>query len=110
MTRSPSWRGSKLTAAQRGYDGKWRKARISFLQEHPLCEYCEQDGRIEQATVVNHRIPHKGDPQLFWDRSNWASACKTHHDSTIAREEHRGHLIGGDETGRPIDPKHHWNR
>ena len=39
-------------------------------------------GRHTQATVVDHRIPHKGDEGLFWDESNWQSMCKPHHDST----------------------------
>lgn len=105
-----SWRRDKRTAAQRGYDHRWRKARAQFLRQHPLCRYCQEDGRIEPATVVDHIIPHRGDPELFWDQSNWQAVCKAHHDSTIAREEARGVVLGGDEFGRPIDPNHHWNR
>ena len=110
MTRTPSWRTDKRTAAQRGYGHKWRVARLKFLQANPLCVYCKEDGRVELATVVNHVIPHQGDQELFWDVGNWQAVCATHHDSTIAREEHRGVKIGGDELGQPIDPNSHWYR
>ena len=48
---------------------------------HPLCVMCQADGRVEPATVVDHIKPHRGDSAMFWDRSNWQSLCKRHHDS-----------------------------
>ena len=30
--------------------------------------------------VIDHIIPHRGDPILFWDRSNWQPLCKDCHD------------------------------
>jgi len=72
---------------------------------------CERDGRVQGASVVDHRIPHKGDPVLFWDESNWQSLCKSHHDSQKQREEMRGRRITGyDIHGNPLDPAHPWNR
>jgi len=35
---------------------------------HPTCVRCGAP-----ATVVNHKIPHRGDMKLFWNRSNWES-------------------------------------
>lgn len=111
MTQNkPSWRGDKRSAHERGYGYKWQKARAAFLKQHPLCQYCKEDGRVTLATVVNHITPHKGDQNLFWDQSNWQSVCAPHHDSTIAREESRGVKIGGDESGQPLDPNSHWYR
>lgn len=71
---------------------------------------CEAQGRITAATVVDHIKPHKGDQGLFWDRANWQALCKPHHDSTKQRAEQRGHAIGVDAAGRPLDPDHPWNR
>lgn len=105
-----SWRKDKRSSSERGYGYKWRKAREGFLRNNPLCEYCIADGKVEPATVVNHKVPHRGDQQLFWDRDNWAAVCKQHHDSTIAKEESRGVKIGGDVSGNPLDPNHHWNK
>jgi 5-methylcytosine-specific restriction protein A len=75
------------TAAERGYDSKWRKARAHYLQKHPLCVECHNEGLINAATVLDHIKPHKGDKVLFWDRSNWQGLCKAHHDAKTARED-----------------------
>jgi 5-methylcytosine-specific restriction protein A len=76
------------TAAQRGYDSKWRKARLGYLKKHPLCVQCEYDGKHIPATVVDHIIPHKGDKDLFWDsKNNWQPLCKRHHDIKTVRED-----------------------
>ena len=67
------------SAAERGYDGKWRKARARFLREHPLCVKCREQGKLTPATVVDHIIPHRGDPVLFWDENNWQPLCRDCH-------------------------------
>lgn len=67
------------SAAERGYDGKWQKARVQFLRKHPLCAHCREQGRLTPATVVDHIIPHRGDPVLFWDESNWQPLCRDCH-------------------------------
>ncbi|PIT51873.1 hypothetical protein BHC44_09700 [Snodgrassella alvi] len=97
------WREGK-TSAQRGYGHKWRKERARWLKEHPLCVYCNAQGRITPATVVDHIKPHNGDQRLFWSRSNWQSLCKLHHDSTKQHEERTGKrrpVIGLD--GYPVN-------
>jgi len=85
-----SWRAGKTTA-ERGYGAKWQKARATFLRSHPLCVMClEQDGRAEPATVVDHRIPHRGNQALFWDENNWQPLCATHHSRDKQRAEAKG--------------------
>ena len=84
-----NWRHSGMTSTQRGYGYKWQKARAKFLDEHPLCRYCEREGRITAATVVDHIQPHRGNQELFWDKKNWQSLCARHHNSDKAREESR---------------------
>lgn len=69
-------------AAKRGYGNQWRKARVGYLGQHPICVRC---GDI--ATVVDHIIPHKGDMNLFWSVSNWQSLCKTCHDRKTVKED-----------------------
>ena len=78
------------SSAARGYDAQWRRSRLLFLQQHPLCCYCEAAGLVTAATVVDHKIPHRGDRDLFWNRDNWQAMCKTHHDAAKQREEHAG--------------------
>lgn len=69
------------------YGRQWRQERAKFLQQHPLCVYCQKNGKLSFANVVDHIIPHKGDDRLFWDKSNWQPLCKHCHDSTKAKEE-----------------------
>jgi len=71
----------------RGYDGRWRKYRILFLREHPLCEICLNECKITQANVVDHIEPHKGNKQLFWDEGNHQALCKECHDRKTATED-----------------------
>lgn len=67
-------------AAERGYDGRWRKARAAFLRRNPLCVECMRKGVLTPATVVDHIIPHRGDKELFWNEENWQPLCKSCHD------------------------------
>lgn len=98
------------TAAQRGYNSRWQRARIGWLAAHPLCVMCERSGRVTAATVVDHIVPHRmawalasGDVDAiaaararFWDRNNWQSLCKAHHDSAKqAQERSEARRVGG---------------
>jgi len=67
------------SAARRGYDARWRERRLYFLQSHPLCIDCTDEGRITPATEVDHIIPHRSNPRLMWDEANWTARCKPHH-------------------------------
>lgn len=73
---------ARLSSYQRGYDNRWRKYRLWFLEYHPLCSLCG-----DPATVVDHIIPHKGDKKLFWDANNHQALCKACHDAKTARED-----------------------
>ena len=93
------------------YGRRWRKASKQFLTEHPLCVYCERDGRTTVATVCDHIVPHKGDPVLFWDwENNWQQLCKFCHDSIKKSEEMSGRIRGCDVNGQPLDKSHYWNQ
>jgi hypothetical protein len=92
------------------YGRRWRGARQAHLVRNPLCVMCKQQGRLGRATVVDHIKPHRLDPVLFWDESNWQSLCKVHHDSTKQAQEKSGKVVGVDGNGRPIDPGHPWNK
>ena len=88
----------------------WKVLRSSQLASKPICEYCEAQGYLTLAGVVDHIIPHKGDELLFHDPENLRSLCKKHHDSTKQREENQKVVIGGNIDGSPIDPNHHWSK
>ncbi|MFT0137292.1 HNH endonuclease [Alcanivoracaceae bacterium MT1] len=106
MSNNPDNRSS---AAKRGYGKRWQKAREQFLAENPLCVFCQARGLVRAATVVDHKIPHKGDMKLFWRRSNWQALCKPCHDIDKQRLERGGALPGCTADGIPLDPSHHWS-
>lgn len=69
--RRRAWRDDtreRGTPDERGYDRDWRRCRAAYLAEHPLCEDCEQRGRVVPAEQVHHvesieRAPHR---RLEW--------------------------------------------
>ncbi|MGG6311577.1 HNH endonuclease signature motif containing protein [Paenibacillus macerans] len=75
------------TSAQRGYDHNWRAERADFLAKNPVCKTCLDAGKLSAATVVDHIVPHKGNKELFWDRSNWQPLCASCHSEKTARED-----------------------
>lgn len=90
---------ARRNAAQRGYGHKWRKESKAFLALNPWCAL-QGGGCTLLATLVDHRIPHRGDMTLFWDRSNWQGLCDHCHNVHKQRMEnqgperdHRGRLI-----------------
>jgi 5-methylcytosine-specific restriction endonuclease McrA len=98
----PSWQhGRRQSPSERGYDWEWRKARDAYIRENPLCVMCLPK-RIVQATVVDHIIPHKGDQTLFWDRGNWQSLCKPHHDRDKQKMDRGQTLVSFGPDGWPI--------
>ena len=76
------------SAGGRGYGSKWNKARRRYLEKHPLCVMCMKDGRYVRATDVDHIIPHRGDPVLFWDENNWQALCHSCHSRKTRSEDH----------------------
>lgn len=97
------------------YGEKWRKSRHRFLLHNPLCVKCKSMGIFTQATVVDHITPHRLDPVLFWDATNWQALCKPCHDEKTRHEiksrqgYHIRHISRCGIDGMPIDPNHPWN-
>lgn len=71
---------SRPSAQARGYTYAWQKASKRFLLDNPTCARCAAD-----AQVVDHIQPHRGDPVLFWEYTNWQALCKRCHDRKTAR-------------------------
>lgn len=84
-------RDARGSAADRGYDARWKKRRDSFLRKHPLCAMCERSGKTEAANTVDHIIPVSGpgDP-LFWDERNWQSLSTDCHNRKTAEDKRKG--------------------
>lgn len=55
------------------------------------------------SPVANHKVPHKGDPALFWDPENIETVAKVVHDSAIQSEERTGKaMVVTGEDGWPV--------
>lgn len=63
-----------------------------------LCSWmCEQTGELlvgkhpaANSPVLDHVIPHRGDPELFWDPENVQIVSKSWHDKEKQRLERAG--------------------
>ncbi|MBY9077266.1 HNH endonuclease [Paenibacillus sp. HN-1] len=75
------------TATERGYGRKWQVARARFLRLHPICTECERKGKVTASNVVDHIVPHKGDPVLFWDENNWQALCTPCHSRKTVQQD-----------------------
>lgn len=83
---APKLAQSRESAHERGYNRRWRKYRDWFLRQ-PAHRFCATPGCRRAPTVVDHIMPHKGDPELFWDEKNHQALCKACHDAKTARED-----------------------
>lgn len=64
--------------------GRWRDMRIAKLQNNPLCEICEIEGRITLAEEVHHLqsfVDYDDNEMLSFafDANNLCSVCKKCH-------------------------------
>lgn len=70
------------------YGRRWKRESQAFLVE-PENIYCACGcGRLSE--VVDHKVPHRGNAELFWDRENWQGLTKSCHDAKTAREVWHG--------------------
>ena len=81
---------------------RWKRRRRAHLQRFPLCAYCQAQGYTTAGAIVDHKIPHKGDVELFFNEENWQTLCKLHHDASKQKEEKRGKPIAIGIDGWPI--------
>lgn len=76
----------------------WAKLRKKQLSKQPLCEFCLEKGIISAADTVDHKVPHRGNMDLFFDIGNLQSLDKSCHSSQKQRLEKSGEF-GCDENG-----------
>lgn len=75
------------SANERGYNNRWQKRSKLFLKSHPLCEGCLKKNKLTPSVVVDHIVPHHGNPVLMWSESNWQPLCKRCHDTKTGRHD-----------------------
>jgi len=63
----------------------WKKLRIEYLKQHPICEICEAKGKVSNIADVHHKTPistantKHGKQILGFDWSNLQSLCTACH-------------------------------
>ena len=64
-------------AVRRRYGRAWKRIRDSYVQQHPLCEMCQKDGRLVATEEVHHKVPlSEGGTHA---RDNLIALCKSCH-------------------------------
>lgn len=93
----------KTTTSYRLYrSAAWKRLRVEVLAD---AQRCATPKCVQPPTVVDHVRPHRGDQELFFDRSNLQPMCKRCHDRKTAKFDggfgrvpnHRGEIAGTDE-------------
>ncbi len=76
------------------YTARWKKLRQEVLVRD--CYTCQKTGQIctgkypdGTSPVVDHKRPHRGDPELFWNIDNLETVSKAYHDSEKQKAERR---------------------
>ncbi|WP_107495572.1 HNH endonuclease signature motif containing protein [Thalassobius sp. I31.1] len=74
---------------------RWERIRQKFLKRYKW--ECQKTGVLligkrhaPNSPILDHIIPHRGDPGLFWDEDNLQLVSKAYHDSTKQSMERRG--------------------
>jgi 5-methylcytosine-specific restriction protein A len=64
--------------ARRWYNTvRWKRLRVQVLAD--ALHTCARCGQVAAALEVDHDVPHRGDPVLFWDRANLQALCASCH-------------------------------
>ena len=76
-------------------DKRWKQLRIQYLQAHPLCEICAQDGYVRAAIDCHHKTPVESAKsrqemeRLCYDWNNLQALCIPCH--VRVHKEQRSH-------------------
>jgi len=69
----------------------WKQVRLQQLSAKPLCACCLLEGKVVQATVVDHIFPHKQDSDKF-KVNNFQSLCPSCHTNKTLEENNGKYL------------------
>lgn len=77
----------RADATQRGYDRKWKKFRLRYMAENPLCVDCEQRGKVRAAEHIHHVEKLVDRPELKYEADNLMALCERCHNARTAKGE-----------------------
>lgn len=71
-------RHARESPRARGYDSRWDRMSAAHRRRDPFCAWCRQEGRIEFARLVDHKMP-VADGGPMYDPANHWGLCQHHH-------------------------------
>lgn len=92
-TKAADKKRNRLNAGRAWYQTQeWKRLRLQvFVRDRFKCQRSgvTVSGKYPapDSPVANHKIPHRGDPELFWDINNLETVSKAVHDGLIQSEE-----------------------
>ena len=76
-------------AVRRRYGRAWKRIRDNYVQQHPLCERCQEQGKLIPTEEVHHKVPlSEGGTHA---RDNLIALCKACHAQIHAERGDRWH-------------------
>jgi 5-methylcytosine-specific restriction endonuclease McrA len=74
---------------------RWKKLRKAvWVRDLFVCQktgvICTGTYPAANSPTADHIVPHRGDPELFWDMNNLQTVSKGYHDSEKQRQERYG--------------------
>jgi 5-methylcytosine-specific restriction protein A len=66
---------------------RWYAYRDQKRKDQPFCPECRAEGLLVFWTDLDHDVPHRNDPILFWDYDNLVGRCHRHHSEKTGRGE-----------------------
>jgi len=76
-------------AVHRRYGRAWKRIRDRYAQAHPLCELCQQDGKLTPTEEIHHKLPLSEGGTHATD--NLLALCKSCHARLHAERGDRWH-------------------
>jgi len=75
---------------------EWYELRNWFIRQNPLCKWCEEEGIVKEANVVDH-VKEILDGGEMLDQNNLMSLCNKHHMqktnfARVKRKRKGGHI------------------
>lgn len=77
----------------------WAELRLKvFERDGYICQrtgvICAGKHPAPDSPTAHHKVPHRGNPALFWDEANLITVTKIEHDTVIQAEEARAYPVG----------------
>lgn len=94
-------------STRRIYGRRWMRIRQAARDRNPLCVHCLALGIVRAWDELDHIVPLMAGGSN--EPENLQGLCNAHH-AAKTRRDSGFNDASCDETGRPLDPAHHWNQ